>query len=107
MKRKAIAGLILVMLFLAILPASRNYAGTTDTIAIVRTNNTKSEVKQGRADVDTKEKIGVVFNDTIYFLRLVPAPDVNDPMGVPGPAINDPIEVEPDRIVPDTIPHGK
>lgn len=97
MRRKATAGLILVMLFLAVLPAGRNYAGTAEPTSIVRNYDKKSGSDQDQAADHTKARIGVVLNDTLYFLRLVPAPEINDPIGIPGPKIHDPIEVSPEQ----------
>ncbi len=85
--KKILIALMLIVMVLALAPARGNYAETN------MYSTTQHEIRLELKD-QGKAKDLVTINGMEYFLVIIPAPDINDPILVPVPEVNDPIYVE-------------
>lgn len=81
---KAVVIVLLTILLAYSIPSNGGYA----VEAYNGEKNDGSILTYGEKEVKKSVEVG----DTECFLIMVPAPDINDPIGVPAPSINDPIE---------------
>lgn len=88
---KMTAVVLLTALIACFVSPSGGYIAKAYTVDKNKDSNLKHEEKE------IKEiKKSVKIRDTEYFLIMVPAPEINDPIGMPAPNINDPIEASPE-----------